>query len=472
MWSRGVVFLVALSLAACQSDRGDNDLSTRVPNPTPSSTETRIVGLVGTMTGPDSWRGGDAFEGADLAVHVLNRSLNEDEPPYELVTLDDRGSASQATLNVKQLARSSRTVGIVYAGPPEGLPPAERALARGGMPAILCYGDLYSARLLSPHVFQESPSFLWEARRIVDYLLHDRGYRRIGMLATDDLTGTTARRALLLALREEGGRLAVSRTFGPNPRPVQRLMNRLRYKKIEALVVEASPPFYGWIQEHLAEHGGTYKSTHDARAELRRGYWAPQIVGFDTTVTSHSKAVRFPPGTIAADSYARGVHYLPVPNFERFTNAFESWWGEAPLGWERRAYDAVSMIGWATRRGGRTGRNEAADLAPVLEKMDRVRFSGLDITFGPDDHTAVDQSTVGLWVIPRPAAKVREAERLPDGMPWVPLARGFSIDGERTDVLPQDWKWLFRNAPPPKAPAPRLGRSKFGVTTPKSDPVH
>lgn len=69
------------------------------------------------MSGPDAWRGEDAFEGADLAIHILNRSLKEREPAFELVTLDDRGSAQTATELVRQLAGSDRTVGIVYAGP-------------------------------------------------------------------------------------------------------------------------------------------------------------------------------------------------------------------------------------------------------------------------------------------------------------------------------------------------------------------
>ena len=101
--------------------------------------------------------------------------------------LADGGDAAEATRLVEQLAESSRTVGIVYAGPPEGLPPAEDALAASGIPAILCYGDLYGARLLSPHVFQNSPSYLWEARRIADYLIGDRGYTRVGLVSEADL---------------------------------------------------------------------------------------------------------------------------------------------------------------------------------------------------------------------------------------------------------------------------------------------
>jgi hypothetical protein len=67
---------------------------------------------------------------------------------------------------------------------------------------------------------------------------------------------------------------------------------------------------------------------------------------------------------------------------------------------------------------------------------------------------------------------VRAAESLPEGLPWVPLSRGFSTDGETTDILPQDWDDLFRNAPPPGGPAPKVTSLRFGVRTKDKDPVH
>lgn len=417
------------------------------------------------MTGPDSWRGDDAFEGAHLAVNALNRALPEDRPMYELITLDDRGEAQEATRLVRELAGSTRTQGIIYAGPPEALPPAEEALATTGIPAIICYGDLYGARLLSAHVFQASPSLLWEARRIVDYALVDRGYARVGLLSSTTINGQTARRSLTLALQEEGASLAASATYEGELKKATKLLKQLRAQRVQALVVEADPPDTVKVLKALDSMGAGYTNSAQAKAAAP---WRPHVMGFDLTVSPQLADADPPAGTIGSDTYARGVHYLPIPNFERFKFSFAQWWDADPVGWERRAYDAARMIGWAVDKA----RGARQDLAAILERMRRVRFSGLDITLGPDDHTTVDQPTVGLWVVPRPAAAVRESDYLPGSMPWVPLARGFSIDGERTDILPRDWKWLFRNAPPQKRPAPKLDRSLFGVRTPASDPIH
>ena len=456
----------ALVLAACESGEVE-PLTPRLPVESPSSTKTRIIGLVGSLSGPDSWRGDDAFEGADLAVSELNRVRKPNEPTYELVTLDDGGDAREATRLVQQLAGSTRTVGIVYAGPPEGLPPAEDDLATRGIPAIICYGDLYSARLLSPHVFQASPALLWEARRVASYLLNDRGYTRVGMISSNDLTGRTARSATSLALQEAGGPLTASVQVTDERASVRSALKTLRDKRVEAVVVALSPTLATTGFEELEEMGAAYRSTNRAKAGLvRRRSWAPQIAGYDLTLGTGVGEVA-PPGTIAADAYDRGAHYLPVPSFVDFRTSFEGWWSEAPLGWERRAFDAVRMIGWAATKARGRG-----DLATQLETLRSRRYSGLDITLGPDDHTAVDQTSVGLWVVPRPGTRVYERAALPDDMPWVLLGRGFSIDGERTDIASKDWEYLFVDAPPPKAPAPRIRRALFGVTTPARDPIH
>jgi hypothetical protein len=169
-----------------------------------------------------------------------------------------------------------------------------------------------------------------------------------------------------------------------------------------------------------------------------------------------------PVGMVASDTYARGAHFLPVPNFERFAESFRAWWAAIPTGWELRAYDSAQAIGWATKKA-----TEGEDLAEVLETLDGKRFGGLPVSFGPDDHTAVDEATVGLWTLPPIDPSAPETPRLE----WVPLARGFSINGRRTTVLPEDWRHLFTDPPPMTAPPPRISTMAFGVTSSRRDPI-
>jgi hypothetical protein len=471
---RVVVAIFLLVGVSCDSGGTGRAGPDRTPQPEPTGSDTRVVGLVASMSGPQSWRGEDAFEGADLGVHVLNRGLDEGDAPFELVTLDDTGNEARAAMLVSQLAALEQTAGIVYAGPPDGLARAEGALAAGGIPGILCFGDLYSARRLRPHIFQTSPPLLWQARRLASYLLEDRGYTRVGALASRTDSGDAAVSSLRTAVAEEGGRAVAVARYGSEPQRAQ--LRRLRARRVEAVVLEGPPSALAALERGLAGSGARYRTTRAARiasapppVRARRaasGYWHPQVAAFDLAIAPGGDPRR---GTVAAEAYSRGAHYLPVPSLRSFHRAFVDWWDAEPTGWELRAFEAARMIGWAARRVEPREAAPGRDLASVLEGVSRRRFGGLDVTLGPDDHTAVEQTTVGLWVVPRAdAAPPRRGNRLA----WVPLARGFAIDGDRTDVLNRDWRYLFRNPPPPRAPAPRYTRMRFAVTTRRSDPIH
>lgn len=442
-WRAFLLLVSVVLFAACEDQTTPTVIDPPDPVSSPTGEDTRVIGLVGTMTGDDMWRGEDAFEGAHLAVNVLNRSVDEGRPPFELVTLDDEGDPARATELVAQLAGDG-AVGVVYAGPPEGLPPAERALAEAGIPAVLCYGDLYSAQMLRPHIFQASPPFLWQARSIARYLLNDRDYRRVGVLVSRSLSGETALASIRSALGQTGSHL-LSVAHYDGDEGAAAATRKLRKRRVDAVVVEGSPSFTEDVAIYLAG--------------VKRH--APQTVGFDLGVSRDGSPI----GTVASDTYARGAHFLPIPSFEAFAADFQQWWdGQEPLGWELRAYDAARMIGWAAQRTRGDG-----DRAVTLESLRGTRFGGLGITFGPDDHTAAEQTAIGLWVRPRTAFSVLVPSV---DLPWLPLARGFSIDGERTSVLNRDWRHLFMNPPPPDGPAPKFFRMRYAVTSRRSDPIH
>jgi ABC-type branched-subunit amino acid transport system substrate-binding protein len=453
--------MAIMVFASC--DGGEMDvLRPGAPVASPTSSDARVIGLVGTLSGPEAWRGEDAFEGADLAISELNQEVDEGRPRYELVTRDDGGNPGIATQLVQQLASIDRTVGIIYAGPPEALPAAEAALTQAGIPAILLYGDLYSARLLRPHIFQSSPPLLWQARAMARYIERDRGYRRIGVLVSRSPTADTALVSLRTAFREQDiRRLRVFRYDDVVQVPDR--LRRLKKARVEALVVGGSGASFAEALTILRQRGQSYLTTRKARSKgSGRGRWNPQVFGFDSAIAP-GQTTRLDKGTIAADSYSRGPHLLPIPSLQRFHAAFTEWWdGDEPLGWELRAYDAVHMIGWASKNS-----SPGADLALVLEHLRKERFGGLTITLGPDDHTIVEQATVGLWVVPRGAF-----EPPSNVLPWLPLARGFSIDGERTAAANEDWRYLFRNPPPPDGPAPKVTRMRYAVNSPRSDPIH
>lgn len=416
------------------------------------------------MKGDLAWRGQDAFEGADLSVQVLNRQLERNEPMFELVTIDDGGDPQAARAAIERLAANGQTVGIVYAGPEDPLPEMEQFLVSTKVPLLFTFGDLFSSQLLTPHIFQMGPAYLWEARVLARYALRDRRYSRVGALTSESLSGTSARRSLQIAFGELGTNVVASELLDDDS--LARSLKRLKRKRVQAVIIEGDPAQTQTVLSELSQSRARYDNTRQAR---RAQPWSPQILGFDTLMAPQIDPALLPQGAVAADSYARGAHYLPVPSFMQYRRAFADWWGgePAPVGWELRAYESVQLLG---RAASGFPSNRDVDLAAVLEQVKGKRFGGLDITFGTEDRTAVEQATVGLWVVP--SIPVAEADRLPESLPWVPLGRGFSTEGGRTSVLKEDWRYLFRNAPPRSARAPRFKTQRFGVTTGRSDPIH
>ncbi len=479
MRKAGALLLVVLLTSACDFGGPEPKAGPRrTPLSSPTDENSLVIGLVGSFSGPDGWRGEDALEGADLAVGLLNRGLERAEPHFELITLDDRGDPGRATQLVREVAALEQVVGILYAGPPGGLPPAEGALDDAGIPAVLAYGDLYGARKLDAHIFQVGSSYVWQARRSVSYFINDRRYEKLGVLAEDSPAGRTAVRAVRDALRLYRGRAPAVVTYAVGTDDLEGRIADLEDAGAEAVIFHGDPTTFHLALDQLRERGSAYRTTDAARVasldrkakrRVRRNEierpWRPQVAGLDVAFASVD--ARPPAGTLVAETYGRGAHYLPVPSLEAFRRSFVDWWDSEPIGWEQRAYTGVRALGWAVAQAGPTD-----DLAKTLEKMRGRRFGSLDVTLGPDDHTLAGATTVGLWVVPRSGIAVRGRADLPDGLPWVPLSRGFSTDGETTDILPRDWKHLFKNAPPPGGPAPDVTSLRYGVRTTARDPVH
>jgi ABC-type branched-subunit amino acid transport system substrate-binding protein len=477
MIRRSLVLMVLSSLFLTGCDLlGDED-ATSLGRPTPGPTQTvpgrppLKIGLVGSMGGPNGWRGEDAYEGADLGVHQVNRWMTDGARRYELQVLDDGGDPSLALEHLRSLLRGDDVVGVVYAGPPEGLREAESVLERAAVPVVALYGDLYGAERLSSHLFQSAPPYSWQARDLARYLTRDRGYERVGIMVEEGThDGVVAARAAAEQLEDYGVGDPVIVEYGD----LAAALARLRRNRVEAIVVQGAPGGFKPIFDELGRLQARYLGTPSARIasaprkvrdrRLRKDWWHPQVAGFDQMITERDPAP--PPGTVATAPYSRGAHYLPVPSIKSFRAAFRDWWDDLPLGYERRAYEATLALGWAAERASGDG-----DLARRLETLRGKRFGGLPVTLGPDDHLTVEEVTIGLWTVPAPGDRVPERERLPKELSWVPLARGFSIDGETTDILSSDWKWLFRDPPPPNGPAPKFARLRFGVRTPRSDPL-
>ena len=104
-------------------------------------------------------------------------------------------------------------------------------------------------------------------------------------------------------------------------------------------------------------------------------------------------------------------------------------------------------------------------MARVLERLQRRRFRGLDVTLTSADHVTVDRSSVGLWVVP-PGGMAPEEDLLSHELRWVPLARSFTTGAASIDRT--DRRFLLR---PARRGSPLRARFRFGVTAGRSNPL-
>ena len=421
----------------------------------------RAIALVGTMTGPRAWRGSDAFEGAQLAVHALNSKVGASaRPAFGLVTADDRGRPATARRLISGYAESGRVVGIVYAGPPAGLEGAERALARVDVPLISVYADPAVTGLLSPHVFSLACPVRTQTQRLAVYVRRDRRFRSVGVVAPWGAAGD----GLLSLLRSAGFgpvRLFAAR-YGDSG-GLGKALELLRRRRVEALILPGDPRILVSAARRLRLMGASYRGTRAARISsapariaLRRratGWWHPQLLSFEDGVVR--KTGGLPPGTVAAASLSRGAAALPVPAFRGFSRDFREWWGHPPGGWQVTGYQATRALGEAAARAG--------PATSAIERLSGRRFGGSPITFSPSDHEGLETSSIGLWTIPGPRDYVR-GRRLVTALGWAPLGRGFAPWAR--GLPPPDRRALFGEGKRPAGTDIRVG-----IATGRSDPL-
>ena len=259
--------LFALVGAGCEGEPIDSPFPGRSPIGRPTSSESLVIGLVGTLSGPDSWRGEDAFEGADLAIHELNASRPADAMPIELISLDDEGDPAKALTRIEEIAGLERSIGLIYAGPSGVLPEAEEVLATRGIPAITLFSDLYGAEEMTEHTFQAGPSKVWEARRLAAYLDSDRGYRKVGVLAPNTDEGSVAIDAIET---EMPSRTRVVDVTYASQETLSSGLERLRREHVEAVIFDGSPSAFRTAIEAITEMGGLYEGTDSARIASAR----------------------------------------------------------------------------------------------------------------------------------------------------------------------------------------------------------
>jgi branched-chain amino acid transport system substrate-binding protein len=420
------------------------------PGPTtasPSPTGPPLMLDVVAATDTVSDQGADDrsyLEGMQFAIKELNAAGGVSGRPLELRSHDDGGDPGRAAGTLATVLDLEPTA-ILYVGPGEALESQRTRFAEAKSPVILLGGDLYTSSGLFPQAFQTSIPWEWQAHVLARYLVVDRRAKRIGYVgfgpsaeADADVAGQ--------ALSYWGGHLESGATL----RSLDDLSPAVEAaQRSDALILEAGPHAAGVIWSAIKA-----AVPHPPRVVASSGLL--QIPGPEG----------LPSGTTACYTYTWAGWAKPIPRVAEFIQGFRAMFGHNPAGFEQEGYDAVRAMAVAlakTKGGG--GRALVTALEGVHET-----FSSFPVELGPDDHVFLPRDELGLFATPGPAEHLDPWQKA-GARNWRALLRTFTYDGERDNMIDRDRPIFFPGWKAPQ-PGPEYWKSRYGITTRPSDPVH
>lgn len=422
----GLAILAACTAGVPSADRTD-------PPADPPTRAPIVVGVVGTVAGSARPEDRPHLDGMALAEAEINGAGGIAGRPLELEVVDDGGEPEATSEALAEWLTRPEPVAFLVVGPSSAVDANRLAIQADGRPVILLGGDLYTPRALFPQAFQGGPPMRWQARIVARYLARDRGYERV--MVVGDARQDAEDDAMSAALRDEGLRVTAS----PDPAAGE------GEDAVVALVDPGALP-------------GLVRAVRDRTDP-------PQLVLPADLLRSDLGPL--PPGTVAPGTYTWAPWARPIPRVRRFRDRMERTIGHRPVGAEQEGHDALRLLADALDT---TGARSGLPLVRALES-NRPRgptYSALPLVLGPDDHTLIDESWIGLFAVAGPGER---AEPWMEGVPWRPIIRTFTYDGERT-IFEEGDRRVFFPFWRKNRPSPKFGRARYGITTDSSDPLH
>ena len=337
---------------------------------------------------------------------------------------------------------------VVVVGEPQAVAEQRPTIEAAGMPVVLAGGDLYTSRELFRYAFQTSVPVRWQARVLASYLIEDRRDGRTALVTTFQ-DNQVVGEAFNAAWQEEGGALA-SISSVPSGDSFGSLLPELA--GVDSVVFVGGPLDAATLSRELA-------GLEDP----------PQLAVSPEALDVSFASGELPlPGTVTCFSYTWSGWAGMLPRVHDFRERFASAFDHYPASLEQEGYDAVRALGDALVRSGGEGGER---LVRELETFREETYSSVPVRLGPDDHVLAEQSHLGLFAIEEPVDGALPPPEASSLLPWRPVMRTFTTDGEKMNFLDRD-KVIFFPFWQPKRPTPKYWRAEYGIITRPSDPLH
>lgn len=198
-----------------------------------------VFGQSACLSGPNSLLGETYRIGIVAAFEELNDNGGIDGRKIELITLDDAYEPELAAANASHFVEKANVFAVVGG---VGTPTTARiapVLKSAGIPFV---GHVTGANFLHdkkrfPNVVNLRASYLDEVRVLTDYMINERGLKRLGIIYQDDAFGRSVLKDYLTAIEEQDGKLLAKTRYTRNTHAVHASLFALARADLDAILL-------------------------------------------------------------------------------------------------------------------------------------------------------------------------------------------------------------------------------------------
>ncbi|UUZ62786.1 ABC transporter substrate-binding protein [Polaromonas sp. P1-6] len=316
------------------------------------------LGSILTVTGPNASIGKEGLAGVEYAIKQVNAAggvrIGSDTYTVQLVNIDDESKQERAVAAAERLI-SSEKVPVIFTTPASTttlavLPTLEKNKTVGmsfvaAAPAVISPELSYSFRSTLSAIDNVGPS--------IDFLVKDKGLKRIAYLGRNDDWGRAAGKAVAARVKSLGGEMVVEEYFETGNTDFSGLLTKVRGANADAVLGAA------FIEDGVA----MIKQYREQR--LKPVFLSPSTIWSSPTFLKAA-------GKAAEGVYvATGPTTTESPALTAFGEQFEKTTGRKPLPFELIGYDNVMIVLDAMKKAGST------DAIKVRDALRNVSYQGV-----------------------------------------------------------------------------------------------
>ena len=330
-----------------------------------------LIGQTAGFSGPVASGVKEASDGARLYIDAVNAKGGVNGQQIELISMDDKFEAKLAAENARQLIKDRHVIALFLN---RGTPPTEAinpVLEEFGVPLIgPSTGAMVLHQPVKKYIFNVRATYQREAEKAVEHL-HTLGVQRIAIIHTDDSFGLDGLQGAMRGFQKAKLEpVTVLKTNRKNP-DFNALAGPIGKTQTQAVI---------WI--------GSGTHVVDGLKALHAAGQTPQVVtlsnnaasGFVKALGDHAR------GVVVSQVFpsVRSGSVPMVKEAQTLAAAKKMTLSPAML----EGFAAAKVLVEGLQRAGKSPTRER--LRAALEGMKSYNLGGLEVGYGPDDHTGLD----------------------------------------------------------------------------------